>query len=337
MMKRFLSLFLVALIWITGAGAAHAAKDKITLRVGFETPRSDSQYVGTEFMKKYVEEKSGGRIEMRLFPGSMLGSGQDMLAQMRSGTLDIFMSGAGYFATLAGKLNILDIPFLLTSTQQVDTLLEGRFGRMLLDELEPYDMKGLAFWENGFRCLTNFRNPIRNADDVKGLKLRLPGYPMFITAWEILGTNPVPLPLAELYTALETKAVEGQDHPLNVTYSAKLYEVQKYVSVSNHAYTALIMAMNRARFESLPADLQQILLDGALEAGRYQKKFVRENIEKMLAEMADYGCEIVTADQMDMQSFSDVLGNSIRDMYVKEYGGDTGSAWLKEIDEWNKP
>jgi tripartite ATP-independent transporter DctP family solute receptor len=330
MMKKF--LFLAALAWAMTAGAAYAAD--YVLRFGFETPQTDSQYVGAEFMKKYVEEKSGGKLELRLFPGSTLGSGPDMLAQMRGGALDMYMGGSGFFATLAGKLNILDIPFLITSPAKVDGLLEGDFGRQMLDELDAHGMKGLAFWENGFRCLSNFRNPIKNANDVKGLKLRLPGMPMMIEAWKILGTNPVPLPLSELYTALETKAVEGQDHPLNVTYSAKLYEVQKYISVSNHAYSPLIAAMNLAKFKSLPADLQKILLDGALEGARHQKKFIRANITKMLEEMGKYGCEIVPANQMDMKSFADVLGSKVRDIYLKEHGGDTGAAWLKKIDDW---
>ena len=317
------------------AGAAGAG-DAIRLRFGFETPESDSQGVGAKHMAQWVAEKSGGRLQIQLFPGSTLGSGQDMLSQMRGGTLDIYMGGSGFFATLAQKINILDIPFLITTTKQVDSLLEGDFGRLMLDELDAYDMKGLAFWENGFRCLTNFRNPIRTLKDVQGLKLRLPGMPMHIETWKILGTNPVPLPLSELYTALETKAVEGQDHPLNVTYSAKLFEVQKYISVSNHAYSPLIAAMNLKKFKSLPADLQKILLDGGLEGARHQKKFIRDNITKMLKEMADYGCEIVPADQMDMKSFSDALGSKIRDIYLKQHGGDTGAAWLKKIDDWNK-
>ncbi|MDR1519731.1 MAG: DctP family TRAP transporter solute-binding subunit, partial [Planctomycetota bacterium] len=267
------TLWLAALACVLAAGLVNAG-DAVRLRFGFETPRTDSQYVGAEQMKKYVESKSGGRLELQLFPDSTLGSGPDMLSQMRGGSLDVYMGGSGFFATLAGKLNLLDIPFLITTTQQVDALLEGDFGRLLLDELDAHDMKGLAFWENGFRCLTNFRNPIKAAKDVIGLKLRLPSMPMFMEAWKILGTNPVPMPLSELYTALETKTVEGQDHPLNVTYSAKLYEVQKYISVSNHAYSPLINAMNLKKFNTLAPDLQKILLDGALEGARHQKKFI---------------------------------------------------------------
>jgi tripartite ATP-independent transporter DctP family solute receptor len=326
-------LLLAASVCMMSASVVSAADNVIRLRFGFETPQTDSQYVGADYMKKWVAEKSGGRLELQLFPASQLGSGPDMLAQMRGGTLDIYMGGSGFFATLAQRMNILDIPFLITNTKQVDTLLEGELGRTMLDDLDDHDMKGLAFWENGFRCLTNFRNPIRNVKDVSGLKLRLPGMPMHIEAWKILGTNPVPMPLSELYTALETKTVEGQDHPLNVTYSAKLYEVQKYISVSNHAYSPLVIAMNLKKFKALPADLQKILLDGALEGARAQKKFIRENIDKMLKEMASYGTEIVPASEMDMNSFKDVLGDKVVKIYLEKHGGEVGAQWLKKIEE----
>jgi tripartite ATP-independent transporter DctP family solute receptor len=312
------------------------AGETIRLRFGFETPETDSQFIGADFMRKFVADQTGGQLVLQLFPNSTLGTGPDMLSQMRGGSLDIYMGGSGFFATLAGKLNILDIPFLFTTVKQIDSLLEGDFGRLMLDELDAYDMKGLAFWENGFRCLTNFRNPVKAAKDVIGLKLRLPSMPMFLEAWKILGTNPVPMPLSELYTALETKTVEGQDHPLNVTYSAKLYEVQKYISVSNHAYSPLIIAMNLKKFQSMPANVQKALLDGALAAAKHQKKFIRDNISKMLKEMGDYGCEIVPAEQMDMKSFSDGLGTKIRDIYLNQHGGDVGKAWIKKVDEWKE-
>lgn len=327
-MKKVLLSAALACLLAVGVNAG----ESIRLRFGFETPQTDSQYVGAEYMKKWVAEKSGGRLDIQLFPASQLGSGQDMLTQMRGGSLDMYMGGSGFFATLAQRMNILDIPFLITNAKQVDTLLEGELGRTMLDDLDAYDMKGLAFWENGFRCLTNFRNPIKNLKDVSGLKLRLPGMPMHIEAWKVLGTNPVPMPLSELYTALETKTVEGQDHPLNVTYSAKLFEVQKYISVSNHAYSPLVLAMNLKKFNSLPADLQKILIEGAVEGARYQKKFIRENIDKMLKEMADYGCEIVPAEQMDMASFSNALGDKIRQIYIEKHGGDVGKKWLEIID-----
>ena len=322
---------LLAVCCLFAATATFAAE--FVLQFGFETPRTDTQFIGAEEFARVAAEKSGGRIEIQLFPDSILGNATTMMADMRGGDLDMYMGGSGFFANMAQKLNILDIPFLFTGTDHIDTLLEGDFGRLLLDQLDDYGIKGLAFWENGFRCLTNLRNPIVKAEDVKGLKLRTLANPMHIEAWTLLGTNPVPMPLSELYTALETKTVEGQEHPLNVTYGAKLYEVQKYISVSNHAYSPLILGMNLDTFEALPQDIQDILVEAAMIGARFQKKYIRDNIDQMVQEMADYGCEIIPADQMDMKSFQDVVGEQTRAIYLKQYGGDTGEAWLKLIDD----
>ena len=328
-------ILLLAVACLLAAGMS-VAGEKYTLQFGFETPRTDSQFIGAEHFAKVAKEKSGGRLEIQLFPDSQLGNGPTMLSNMRDGDLDIYMGGSGFFANMAQKLNILDIPFLFQSTDHVDSLLEGDFGRLMLDELDAYDIKGLAFWENGFRCLTNLKNEVKSAADVKGMKLRTLANPMHIEAWTLLGTNPVPMPLSELYTALETKTVEGQEHPLNVTYSAKLYEVQKYITVSNHAYSPLIVGMNLETFEDLPKDLQDILIEAAIEGARFQKKYIRDNIAKMLEEMKAFGCEVVPADQVDMKSFQSVVGEKTRAMYLKDFGGDTGEQWLKLIDDGAK-
>lgn len=309
------------------------AEEAHALRFGFETPRTDSQFIGAEYMARLVAERSGGRLELRLHPDGVLGRGPTMLADMRAGGLDIYMGGSGFFANLANKLNILDIPFLFRDVAHVDRMLEGDFGRLLLDELDAHGMKGLAFWENGFRCLTNSRNTVEKADDVKGLKLRVMANPMHVEAWTLLGAEPVPMSLSELYSALASGAVEGQDHPLNVAYSTRLYEVQKHVTVSNHAYSPLIVAMNLEKFNALPADLRELLVECAIEGARHQKKYIRANIGKMATVMAEEGCIITPADKVDLDSFIGIVGERTRAMYLRDFGGDTGEAWLGLIDE----
>ena len=330
-MRKTLALAVVCLFVASTTFAA-----EYVFQFGFETPRADSQFIGAEEFARVAAAKSNGRIEIQLYPDGVLGNGPTMLADMQGGDLDMYMGGSGFFANMAQKLNILDIPFLFTGTDHVDSLLEGDFGRLMLTELEAVDIMGLAFWENGFRCLTNLRNSISKADDVKGMKLRTLANPMHIEAWTLLGTNPVPMPLSELYTALETKTVEGQEHPLNVTFSAKLFEVQKYISVSNHAYSPLILGMNLETYNKLPKDIQDILLEAALAGARFQKKFIRENIATMVKEMEAYGCQIVHANEIDMKSFQNVVGEKTRAMYLNNYGGDTGAQWLKIIDDGAK-
>ncbi|MCC8190452.1 MAG: DctP family TRAP transporter solute-binding subunit [Planctomycetes bacterium] len=328
-MSRKIAMAVCGLLALACVSAS--AGEKYTIRLGFETPRTDSQFVGADHMAKVAAEKSGGRLDIKLFPDGVLGSAQAMLTQMRGGTLDIYLGGSGYFANMAETLNIVDIPFLFRGYKHVDKVLTGELGRTMLDQLEPFGMKGLAFFENGFRCLTNSRRPVTKASDVEGLKLRTLANPMHIEAWTLLGTNPVPMPLSELYTALETKTVEGQEHPLNVTYSAKLYEVQPHISVSNHTYTPLIIAMNLDKFNALPEELQKILIEAAEEGAAAQKKFIRDNIAEMVKEMAAFGCQIVPASDVDMQSFVDIIGEKTKAMYLKDFGGEVGEKWLQII------
>lgn len=313
------------------AGSAEAA-ETLTLRLGFETPRTDSQFIGAARLSELVRERSGGRLRIKLFPASVLGSGPAMLAEVREGNLDMYLGGSGYFANLAPRLNIVDIPFLFAGYRHADSALNGGVGDEMLAELEPFALKGLAFWENGFRCLTNNRGPVRSAEDVRGLRLRTLANPMHLEAWSLLGTTAIPLPLAELYTAIENGMVQGQEHPLNVTRSARLFEVQRHVSVTNHVYSPLILAINKKRFDAFPEDLRTMLIESAREAGAHQKQFIRENIARYLEEMEASGCEIIPAAAVDADSFVRAVGVRCRDVYLREYGGSAGKRWLEAID-----
>ncbi|MDR3077240.1 MAG: DctP family TRAP transporter solute-binding subunit, partial [Planctomycetota bacterium] len=207
-----------------------AAGEKITLRFGIETSRSDSQYHGAQVFAKHVLDNTGGVIDIRLFPDSVLGSTASQLAQVKSGTLDITLSGSGNFAGAIPSLNVFDVPFLFRDYDHVDKVMDGPIGRAIMDDAEAQDYKGLSLWENGFRALTNARNSVRVPDDVKGLKIRVPGMPMHVEAWRLLGANPIPMNYSEVFTALETGAIDAQDHPIPIAYSSRFYEAQKFLS-----------------------------------------------------------------------------------------------------------
>lgn len=182
---------------------------------------------------------------MSLFPDSTLGNAQTMISAVRGGTIDIEMSGSPNFSGLVSNLNVIDIPFIFKDKAHAYRVLDGEIGQGLMKELEDKGLKGLAFWEVGFRSITNSKHPIKTPDDVKGLKIRTNQNPMYVEAFKLLGANPVPMPLSELYTALETRAVDAQEHPIGIVWSTKLYEVQKYLSLTNHGYTPLLVVMNK--------------------------------------------------------------------------------------------
>lgn len=300
--------------FVLSANTANA----LTLRFGFEPPRNDSQYFAAEEFKRIVEEKTNGDIEIKLFPDSTLGDPAGLMNGIRNGTVDITVIGSSYFAGLSPELNVLDIPFLFPSREDAFKVLDGPTGKYLLGTLEKVNIKGLAFWDNGFRAMSNNIHPITKPEDVKGIKMRVPGYPMSVKLFEVLGANPVPMALGELYTALETHTVDGQDHPIGIFYSSKLYEVQKYLSISNHQYTALLVGMTKSTFDKLSPEYQQIILDAALAGANFQRKMNSDQAAAQIAEFKKHGVEVI--EQIDQKPFKDAAFDEVAKFYIDQYG-----------------
>jgi tripartite ATP-independent transporter DctP family solute receptor len=187
-------------------------------------------------------------------------------------------------------------------------------------------LKGLAYWENGWRAFTNNKRPVRTPDDLKGLKIRSTPNPYHIQAFQLLGMNPSPMPIAELYTALETGTFDAQEHPINVTWSSKFYEVQKHLTVSNHVYSPLILVMNKAKFESLPANYQTIMVDSAREAAKYQRDLNAQNAGKVVAELKKSGMQVI--ENVDMAPFQKIVSAAI----AKTFAEKNGPAMLAAIE-----
>jgi tripartite ATP-independent transporter DctP family solute receptor len=249
-----------------------------------------------------------------------------MINGARGGTIDIVSSGASNYNGIVANTAAMELPFVFRSAQHAYTVLDGPVGTGVLNELAPHGLKGLAYWENGWRAFTNNKRPVRTPDDLKGLKIRSTPNPYHIQAFKLLGMNPSPMPIAELYTALETGTFDAQEHPINVTWSAKFYEVQKHLTVSNHVYSPLILAMNKAKFDSLPANVQTIVVDAAREAAKYQRDLNAQNAGKVVAELKKAGMQVV--ENVDMAPFQKIVSESI----AKTFAEKNGPALLKAIE-----
>ncbi len=305
------------------AGSANA---ETTLRFGYEAPRSDTQHTAAKKFNDLLKEKSKGEIKLSLFPDSTLGNAQTMIGAVRGGTIDIEMSGSPNFSGLEPKLNVIDIPFIFKNREHAYAVLDGEIGQGLLKDLEAQGLKGLAFWEVGFRSFTNSKHPVKSPEDIKGLKVRTNQNPMYIQAFTLLGANPVPMPLSELYTALETRAVDAQEHPVGIFWSAKLYEVQKHLSLTNHGYTPLIVVMNKAKFDSFSPELQQAILDSAKEAGNYQRQLNLENEKDIITKLQKAGIEVI--EEVDNKPFKAIIEADVRKAFIEK----NGSELVEKID-----
>lgn len=319
-LKTLTALIASAVLFTGGANA------ETTLRFGYEAPRSDTQHTAAKKFNDLLKEKTKGEIKLSLFPDSTLGNAQTMIGAVRGGTIDIEMSGSPNFSGLEPKLNVIDIPFIFKNRDHAYAVLDGEIGQSLLKDLEAQGLKGLAFWEVGFRSFTNSKHPVKGPEDIKGLKVRTNQNPMYIQAFSLLGANPVPMPLSELYTALETKAVDAQEHPVGIFWSAKLYEVQKHLSLTNHGYTPLIVVMNKAKFDSFSPELQQAILDSAKEAGNYQRQLNLENEKEIIGKLQKAGIQVI--EEVDNKPFKAIIEADVRKAFIEK----NGSELVEKID-----
>ncbi|MEE6032305.1 TRAP transporter substrate-binding protein [Avibacterium paragallinarum] len=325
-MKLFNLKTLAALVTSAVMLTSTAVNAATTLRFGYEAPRSDTQHIAAKKFNELLKEKTKGELKLSLFPDSTLGNAQTMISAVRGGTIDIEMSGSPNFTGLEPKLNVIDIPFIFKDREHVYKVLDGEIGQGLLKDLESKGLKGLAFWDVGFRAFSNSKHPVTKPEDIKGLKVRTNQNPMYIQAFTLLGANPVPMPLSELYTALETRAVDAQEHPIGIFWSAKLYEVQKYLSQTNHGYTPLIVVMNKAKFDGLSAELQQAILDAAKEAGQYQRDLNVKNEQEIVANLRKAGVEVI--EKVDTAPFKAIIEADVRKSFIDKHGDQL----VKEID-----
>lgn len=324
-MKLFNLKTLAALVagFTMMAGTASA---ETSLRFGYEAPRSDSQHIAAKKFNELLGKKTKGEIKLKLFPDSTLGNAQTMISGVRGGTIDLEMSGSPNFTGLEPKLNVIDIPFIFKDREHVYKVLDGEVGQGLLKDLEAQGLKGLAFWDVGFRAFSNSKHPVTKPEDIKGLKVRTNQNPMYIEAFKLLGGNPVPMPLAELYTALETRAVDAQEHPIGIFWSSKLYEVQKYLSLTNHGYTPLIVVMNKAKFDGLSPELQTAILEAAKEAGQFQRDLNVKNEKGIIENLRKQGVEVI--EKVDTQPFQAIIADQVRKSFVEKHGDEL----LKKVD-----
>ncbi|MCO4860865.1 DctP family TRAP transporter solute-binding subunit [Cupriavidus sp. WGlv3] len=320
-------IVLAALLSVAGVAQAHAqAPAPVKLRFAHTVPETDSQHQAALAFSKKVRERTQGGVEIQVFANSQLGNDTTLVTGVRSGTIDIGATGNPFVTGLAPRLNVLDLPYQFEDGPSAYKVLDGPVGRSLLEELGAHRIKGLAFWEIGFRSLGNNKRPVNKAEDIRGLKIRTTPNPSHIKAFQLLGASPQPMPFAEVFGALESGAVDGQENPPTLMVSAKMYEVQKYVSMTRHAYTALVVLMNKAKFDALRPEYQKVLLEEAAAAATYQRKLNADNEAAAIATLRARGVQV--NEHPDNAGIRKVVREETRQLFVQK----NGDAVLRAMD-----
>lgn len=289
-MKILKVLGLATALAFTGV-SAHAETE---LKLAHAAPDTDLQQTLSVFFKEQVEARTKGSVKVTIFPQGQLGNDQAMIDGARSGIIDIAMTGLNNLTGLVPDAGAFELPFMFPNRELAYKVLDGEVGQGVSAQFTQHGLKMLGYPENGYRNMTNNRGPIRVPADVSGLNMRVNNSKALNDMFAALGANPTQLPVAELYTALETGVVDAQDHPIGIVLSFKFNEVQKYLSMTQHAYSALALAINDAKFNGLTADEQKVILDVAAEAIAMQRKLAQEKEASMIAELQAAGMEVNT-------------------------------------------
>ncbi|NUU00706.1 TRAP transporter substrate-binding protein [Herbaspirillum robiniae] len=287
------SLALAAGSW---PGRAHAAE--FTLKYANNLALTHPMNIRAAEMAKAISEQSRGRVEIQIYPNNQLGGDTDMLAQVRSGAIDMFTLSSLTLGTLVPVTQISGMGFAFKDYDTVWAALDGDLGAHMRQEVQAKSTL-FAFekiWDNGYRQITNSAKPIASPDDLKGMKLRVPPSPLWTSMFKALGVSPTSINFAEVYSALQTGIVQGQENPLAIIYTSKLYEVQKYCSMTNHMWDGFWMLGNKKSFEKLPKDLQELIRTNVNAAGVKQREDVRKLNESLAGELKAKGIQLNEAD-----------------------------------------
>ena len=313
-----------------GLAAAQDIKPR-TIKFATQNPKGHPIVIGMEKFAEIVSAKSGGKMKVNLFPGGTLGGDAPNISALQGGTLEMVVMNSGILASQVKEFAVFDFPFMFANAQEADAVVDGPFGKMMLGKLDAKNIHGLAYWELGFRNITNSKRPLNKVEDISGLKLRVIPNAINVDWVSALGANPTPMAFPEVYSALDQKAIDGQENPVTVINANKFFEVQKYLAITNHQYNPQTVIVSKKLWDSLSGDEKKVLSDAALEAGRYQRQVSREQAGRALEDLKKNGMQVTELGAAELEKFrakikpviakhSAIVGPEVVDALMTELG-----------------
>jgi len=290
--KNFRRVLLATLaIAVSGLAVAQDFKPRL-IRFGYGLNEQSNQGRAVKVFAEQVEKASGGKMKIRAIGAAALGSDVQMQQALVGGAQEMMVGSTATLVGITKEMALWDTPFLVSNVKEADALLDGPIGQEVMDKLQDKGLVGLSYWENGFRNLTNSKRPVSKLEDLGGVKLRVMQNNVYLDSFKLLGANAIPLPFSELFTALETGTVDGQENPFNTILSSKFYEVQKYLSITNHVYSPWIVLVSKKWWDGLNKAEQKVLLDAARASRDFERKDTRDEAAKALADLKAKGMQI---------------------------------------------
>jgi tripartite ATP-independent transporter DctP family solute receptor len=320
MRKSLIGHLAIALIpsLVLLSGVGHAAEiNQHAIKFASAGAIGSPAVLGMEKFANLVKERSGGKITVRVFPGGTLGGDIQTISALQGGTVEMSVMNAGLLAGVVKDFVVVDFPFLFETPREADAVMDGPVGKALADKLPEKGLIGLGYWELGFRQLTNSRRPVTKIGDIAGLKIRVVQSPIYVDLFNALGANAVPMPFPEVYTALETKTVDGQENPAPSILTAKLNEVQKYLTLTRHTYNPQIVMVSKKLWDKLNEDERKIIQEATLEARDYQRTVAREQDGKAVEALKAAGMTVSELPAEEVAKFRE-KAKPVADKFTKE-------------------
>ena len=294
---------LVAVMAFSGLTAvAHAQEVKPRIvRFGYGLAEDSNQGRAVRFFADQLSKATGGKWKVKGFGAAALGSDPQMQNALIGGAQEVMVGSTATLVGIVSDFGVYDLPFIFSNEKEADTVLDGPFGQKLMDKLQEKGLVGLVYWENGFRNLTNSKHPITKMEDMQGIKLRVMQNPVYIDMFKGFGANAVPLAFSELFAALETKTVDGQENPVTTIESSKFYEVQKFLSLTKHVYSPWIVLASKKWWDALSADEKKLLQSAAVTSRDFERKDSRVASAKALDVLKAKGMQVTVVSDAELE------------------------------------
>ena len=331
-MKTIITTSMAAALVLSVAVPASAQISERTIRIANGIAEDHPVGDGVAAMTECINEATGNAWTINAFWSSALGDDLQSAQSLRSGTLEMVISSSSPLVAIEPALGVFDLPFLISDEAEADTLLDGEFGQYMADMMPEHNLVNLAWWENGFRNLSNSLRPVTSLADFEGMRVRVMQNNIFLDTFQTLGTNATPMAFGEVFTALETGAIDAQENPYVTIDTSRFYEVQDYVSNTRHAYTPFMVLFSKPIFDSYSEEEQQILRDCAVVGRDVQRAASRSLSDESLQRIKDAGLEVNDISEENMAEIRDAVAG-VYDRSAESIGADVIERVQAELAE----
>ncbi|MBZ4688580.1 MAG: dicarboxylate transporter, DctP subunit [Clostridiales bacterium] len=292
--------------------------ETINLKVGHVLAPTHPYQTGLEKFAELVAEKTDGKVKVDVFHSSQLGNEREMIEALQMGTLDMTLVSTAPLAGFSNAFLVFDLPFIFEDRESAYKVLDGEFGTDMLNSLENSGIKGLAYWENGFRNVTNSRRPVVHPSDMEGMKIRTMENKIHMASFRTIGADPTPMAFGELFTALQQQTVDAQENPLPIIFTSNFFEVQDHLAMTGHFYAAAPLLISKQLWDSFSPEIQDAIQEAAIEARDFERQTVSDMDAELLGTLKEKGMQVTEVDKKEWREAM----KPVYDEFEAEIGAD---------------